>query len=279
MPPVTADVFAIPGVAADLARLGYRDVGDLNALRIGARKALEPLFLHTGFPANSDYFPVIDQRAPRSRFKNESAEDVRRMRDALTPFLALLDTESRTPLARIQAAGKNRPVRVDRAVTGAEAIGIFLGGATEHAETLSPELRRSALMARGLLDNCTGAKDAWIEALIDVVRAASPYLERADVAVVFERVQASRCWKSLDESGRDRVKLLQAVNDRDAEAMAALGTALLQRKAATSDGERAFDLHAAMAGHLAKGRDSEARIVAERYFPILAPPHPQPLTL
>jgi spermidine synthase len=279
LPPLTAGVFAIPGLAADLARLGYRDLGDLNALRIGGRKALEPLFLHTGFPANSDFFPVIDQRAPRSRFKNESAEDVRRMRDALTPFLALLDAESRTPLARIQAAGRNRPVRIDRAVTGAEAIGIFLGGAAEHAETLSPELRRSALMARGLLDNCTGAKDAWIESLSDVVRAASPYLERADVAVVFERVQASRCWKSLDEPGRDRVKLLQAVNDRDAEAMATLGASLLQRKAATSDGERAFHLHAAMAGHLAKGRDSEARIVAERYFPILAPADREALTM
>jgi hypothetical protein len=269
LPALKADIFAIPGVAADLTRLGYRDIGDLNALRIGGRKALEPLFLHTGFPANSDFFPVIDQRAPKSRFKNESAEDLRRMRDALTPFLAMLDIESRTPLARVQAAGLNRPVRIERAVTGAEAIGVFLGGAAEHARTPSPELRRSALMARGLLDNCAGSKDPWIEALSDVVRASSPFLERQDVAVVFERVQASKCWRSLDEAGRDRVKLLQAVNDRDADAMATLASSLLQRKAAASDAERAFELQAAMTGHLVKGRDNEARILAERYMPAL----------
>jgi spermidine synthase len=279
LPELKADVFAIPGVAADLTRLGYRDIGDLNALRIGGRRALEPLFLHTGFPANSDFFPVIDQRAPKSRFKNESAEDLRRMRDALAPFLALLDTESRTPLARIQAAGLNRPVRIERAVTGAEAIGVFLGGAAEHAGTLSPELRRSALVARGLLDNCSGAKDPWIEALSDIVRASSPFLDRQDVAVVFERVQASKCWRSLDEAGHDRVRLLQAVNDRDADAMATLATSLLQRKSAASDRERAFHVHAAMSGHLAKGRDNEARIVAERYFPVLGPDDREALSM
>jgi hypothetical protein len=101
------------------------------------------------------------------------------------------------------------------------------------------------------------------------VRASSPFLDRQDVAVVFERVQASKCWRSLDESGRDRVKLLQAVNDRDADAMATLASSLLQRKAATSDAERAFELQAAMTGHLAKGRDNEARILAERYLPTL----------
>src|SRR5258708_29952140 len=70
VPRISSDIFAMPNAAADLARLGYRGVGDLEALRVGGRSPIEPLFLHTGFPANSDFFPLLDPRAPRSRFKN-----------------------------------------------------------------------------------------------------------------------------------------------------------------------------------------------------------------
>ena len=42
-----------------------------------------------GYPANSDYFPILDQRAPRSRFKRESARTPSPdMREADVPVLA-----------------------------------------------------------------------------------------------------------------------------------------------------------------------------------------------
>jgi hypothetical protein len=42
----------------------HRDLTDLLTLRLAGRATLEPLFAATGAPANSDYFPVLDQRAP-----------------------------------------------------------------------------------------------------------------------------------------------------------------------------------------------------------------------
>ena len=137
-PPLTAEVFAFPGVAADLGRLGFRELGDLEALRIGGRGVLEPLFRQAGFPPNSDFFPVIDQRAPRSRFKNEAPRSCASCANRRAHFSALLDTESRTRWPA-SSAGANRPVRVDHALAGAEAIGIFLSGASNRRRRASRE--------------------------------------------------------------------------------------------------------------------------------------------
>jgi hypothetical protein len=212
---------------------------------------------------------VLDQRAARSRFKNESAEELRQLRDAEVPLLALIDGESRTPLARIHDSASVRPVRVDRAAEGAEAIGIFLGGPPSQARSLDARARDAALVARALLDNCAGAEAQWLEAFEELARLASPYLERGAVAVLFEKAQASRCFKSLDEASRDRVRLLQAMNDRDADAMTQVATRLIDN--ARAGGDRGTYVLAAMAGHLAKGRRDEARILAEKQFATLAP--------
>src|SRR5262249_53231916 len=73
VPPLSADIFALPGIADDLAYLGFRDINDLRALRIGNRRLMEPFFAQSDYPANSDFFPVLDQNAPRARFKGDSS--------------------------------------------------------------------------------------------------------------------------------------------------------------------------------------------------------------
>jgi hypothetical protein len=271
VPPISPEIFSMPGAAADLARLGFRGVGDLLALRVGGRAAIEPLFVQTGFPANSDFFPVLDQRAPRSRFKNESAEGLRGLRDAFVPVLPLLDGESRTPLARLRATSLNDPVRVGRAAQGAEAIGVFLSGAAASAPHATPEARRSALIARAYLDNCSGSEEQWVGAIADLARGASPYLERDDVAIVFERALASRCWRTLGEATRARVLLMQAINDRDPRAMARHAESLLEAGAPAPEDERTLYVMAAMTAHLAMGQKARALAIAGRYLGSISP--------
>ena len=60
LPRLSDRAFAFPDLARDLERLGVRGLGDLEAMRVGGRTALEPLFLGGGVPPNSDYYPVLD---------------------------------------------------------------------------------------------------------------------------------------------------------------------------------------------------------------------------
>jgi spermidine synthase len=270
LPPLRADVTAMPAIGEDLRLLGYRGLADLESLRVAGRRTLEPLLLRTGFPANSDFFPVLDQRAPRARFKAESAEDLPRLRDGGVPVLALLEGERRTPLARLQQLGTNRPTRITHAVAAGEAIGVFLSGAGRYAVTLPGADRAQALLAHSLLENCADAQAAWLEAVSRVAMLSMPYLEKAAVDPMFERIRTSKCARGLSETGKRRLALLEAINARDAEAMRTHSLALLQDMRPEMEPERDDYLVALLASSLATGRTTEARAMAARYLPGLS---------
>ncbi|HEX5129447.1 MAG TPA: hypothetical protein VFV90_06855, partial [Usitatibacter sp.] len=135
LPPLREQVFADPLIAGELAHLGFSTIRDLEALRVGGRAALAPLWRQTGFPPNSDYFPVLDQLSPRARFQMRNAADLVNIRDSLVPAMALLDGDSRTPLDSVGSPGLNRPLRTQQALAGAEALGVALSGVADPAHS------------------------------------------------------------------------------------------------------------------------------------------------
>ena len=272
LPPLSREIFDLPGISADLLRLGYQDLDDLKTLRLGARAAMAPFFERNAFPMNSDFFPILDQRAPLARYRGDnSAAELGASRDALVPVAAMLDEETRTSVRRIAGGGINRPLRIDRAQVGAEMIGAFLTGNVSYTRMLTVDDKAGALLAHGLLDRCEGSEAEWVNAISQVVGLSSPFLERGDVGVVFERVRASRCWKSLTEDTRHRVLLLEAINNRDAEGMRRQGEAVLARLPPGAEGGRRVALMAAITGHLAGGTAREARALWDAQAPMLSP--------
>jgi spermidine synthase len=266
LPPIDPAVFAIPGLREDLAYLGYEKVGDLQMLRVAGRKTLEPLFNQMGYPANSDFYPILDQRAPRALFKGYNAVDLGYLRNSLIPILPVLDGETRTPLERIARVGKNRSKRLDYVVIGAESIGVAISGAVDQAQFLSPTDRGAALIAYGLRENCAGAQTTWVDQVTQVARASVPVLEAKDVQILLDSAKASKCGRGLNESNARRLALLQAINTRDTEAMVKISEAALQDLPPASERDRGYYLMAAMTGHIAKGRFAEARALSERHF-------------
>jgi spermidine synthase len=266
LPALSAGVFDMSGVAQDLRRIGFQDLADLQSLRVGGRRALEPLFAQTGFPPNSDFFPILDQRAPRARYKAENSEELPRIRDGLVPVLGVLDGEWLTPLSRIQNVSPNHPARVDSVLVGAEAIGVFLTGASDRARALPLQVRAAALLAHGYLDNCAGASTEWLDAMTEVVRVASPYLTQPEAGVIFEKARASRCYRSLDENGKHHIALLEAIGTRNPAGMYAEGEFLLRNVPASREMERGTYFLAALTGAVAAGRLPEARALYDRYF-------------
>jgi hypothetical protein len=269
LPPLSAEIFSYPEFAADLKYLGYQNVADLEALRMGGRATLHPLFTTTGFPPNSDYFPILDQRAPRSRFRAETSEELGLIRENLVPVLALLDGDWPTPLERVQSGTLNRPQRIDRTLVGAEAIGVMMSGSAESARVLSPVQMQAALLAHALMENCAGAGEQWIDALTEVAQASMPFLTTADAAVMFDRARASRCYQSLNEVQKRHIAWLQALNDLDGAAIYSHAEFLLRN---TPQREPEFGLYvlSGLAGAVSSGHIAEARAFRDRYVPKLS---------
>ncbi len=270
LPPLSAEVFNYPEFAADLRYLGYESLADLQALRMGGRAALHPLFTNTGFPPNSDYFPILDQRAPRSRFRAETSEELGLIRDGLVPVLGLLDGDWPTPLARVQSGGLNRPQRVDRTLVGAEAIGVAMSGAAEAARVLSPAQMNASLLTHALFDNCAGAGAQFVDALTEVAQAAMPYLNTAEAAVLFDRARSSKCYQALTEPQRRHVAWLQAINDLDANAIYTHAKFLLRNTPPQREPEHGLYVLSALSGAMASGHIAEARALRDRYVPTLS---------
>jgi spermidine synthase len=270
LPAMRPDVFGFPGLSADLAHLGYQEVADLEMLRVAGRRVLEGAFARSDFPANSDYFPVVDQNAPLARFRGDSAQELRTSREWPVPVIAMLEGETRLPLARVRRAGAHPPPPVARARLAAEAVGVMLTGRSDAAQSLSAADQSAALVAYGLMDNCAASQGQWTQAVYHVMALATPVLARADLAVAFERIRASRCFASLDKLARTRIELLEAINDRNAEVMRRKGEALLALPGTALDSARPLWLAAALTGHLAAGDRPAARNLWNAHFPNLS---------
>ena len=97
-----------------------------------------------------------------------------------------------------------------------------------------------------------------------------PYLEADAVEPFLAKVRNSPCARSLDEAGRGRLRLLDAINRRDAEGMAREAQQLLEGPGPISDDQRSYRLVAAIAGLVKLGRRAEGDRLAEKHVGKLA---------
>jgi spermidine synthase len=265
LPQLSAQLFSFPDMSKDLGRLGIGGLGDIEALRVGGRAALEPFFLDSNAPPNSDYYPILDQRAPRARFKHEVAVAFPDMRDAPVPVLTVLDRDTRPPLSRIQHIGHNRHVYVDQTLAAAEALGVAMEGATSDARVLSLRARQISLLVRRLSDDCANERNQWLEAVTETALFAIPRLAGPDVAPFFERMRASRCGRSLDELGRRRFEFLEASNARDVDRMGAAAEWLLAKSAVEPEERRDY-VTALLLRAVAHRDAAQGRAVAQEHL-------------
>ena len=271
IPELKAELFGYAGVASDLAHLGIGSTADLEGMRVGNRASLEPLFESFPMRPNSDFFPVVDQNAPRARYKNETATELSNLHDSPSAALSLLDRDVRAPLERISRAGLNRPRRVDRMLIGAEAVGVALTGRASDARALEGAPLQSAVLAHALASRCDGAQAQWVNALSEVMELAAPHLRGDDLVPLFTSARKSACWRTLDPGARNRIDFLEAVAVRDVGRIVELGASVLDQRVRYRTGERAEQLSAAMAAALATGSVDKARSLHDRHWGTLTP--------
>lgn len=270
--------FAWPGLREDLERLGYRRVDDLRMLRVSGRRALEPLFALMRQPANSDYFPILDQRAGRARFSNATATDLFAMRQELVPVLEILDTPVRT---RLDAGRRAQPVKFTRLESAINAAALLAAarGAGNPPAGIARDATEAAMLVRTLAADCGGVPALWLEKLGTLVKLSGGLLEPAEMAPLFEFARGSRCARGLGDADRLRLAFLESIADGQVESMRVLA----DRGLATLPPERrAWRLDyamAAMAGHLAAGKQAAALAVIEQQVTLLTPAERDTLAL
>jgi hypothetical protein len=246
---------SLPGVREALKRISVLTSDDVRARRVAGKALLDPFFARSAAPVNSDYFPFIDNRTARARFMKQLAAEPVQLLIAELPIDAMLTrpaaAQAWKPLAFQNPAARGLAQLVQRfVIEGRDDI--VLG-----------QMRDAVAVARlGATDCGKQVPEIWQAGWVNVGRFVAPYLERDTARTFWDKLLPPRCRQRLSPPARSWYGLLQAVGERDAQAMIARGNEILQSATQQTPGrDTRYAAAAAILGHLVQGDPEAARQV------------------
>jgi hypothetical protein len=230
IPPPDPAVLGIPAVSRALGEISIRGPQDLELRRIGDRSTLSPLIESVPVPVNSDYMPVLDQGAWRTRFLGASAPVFATYAREPLPALELLSgvhrktgTTSVTPSADFKLTGMARYAMAFR--------DRFTGRAGALTGEYPPQLGDDLRIVRAVFSGTAGGEDPVrrLIALYNVGTMMTCFLTTEELDAVWSSLEAGGGGADrLRPAERGFVSFLKAVGARDGRAMAAQAWRLIE---------------------------------------------------
>ena len=258
-----ASVLQYPKLQPLINKLNLRDPKVVERRAVTHWSAVKPFLSTYGFTPNSDYFPVVDQRASKTRFTQARVEELTTLQTSPIPLLEMFDPAAK-PLAR---SSEVIPVtHVDHASNEAWLVhDTVLGMRKAPAAPFgSPAELNSSVLHHWAVD-CPAdlTFERMLPILTNTADRLNPRLPPADAMRVWTWINASKCGKTLKPEQRHWLELFAAVAMRDPDHMAATGTALLD----TLKGERSeaseYAFLASVTGLVCAAENARARGILE----------------
>ena len=265
-------IFASDQARQFLTGYGYRTGSDVDALLLGDKAILLPYFASFPAPVNSDYFPYLQNNAPRAFF-DRTFYVLGEVLEVPVPVLEIL---GRPPYATEIIPTKYSRVRQD----AARAQEIFsrrlqeggyiqsqladLAGRNCPLDTVPadgreqtlPDAERGQALPDTEVEKNQRQNNAYLTQISELTVYLMPYLTQAQMTLIWQQLQQDECITRLlaDDSSVAGVytQFWRAVSLRQMDALVANSTALLPYSdIRTSSGQ--IVMLAAMAGHYAQG--------------------------
>jgi len=255
------------GLRDELEHIAIRNSQDLWLRRVGSRKTLGPLFESWPVPLNSDYFPILDQNAARSRFMNYLAYELIAMANDPVPLLEMLGEQQavRKSTHANTAQGLARSQSVAKA---AELLNYFTAGqARSNPSLLGLQEKRNLDYLQFALGNCQRFTQSsqWEEVVFGLSAEVNSHLTRQEAGRFWRHTGLDRCSAQMSATQKNWYQLYQAVGARDAAAMAQLATKLLTDKELRAPQRNEYLLMSGMLGNLATGNTQAARALWQEH--------------
>jgi Spermidine synthase len=256
-----------PLLADQLARLGVRDTNELRLQKIGRKKTLHKLFLSYGPQANSDYFPIVDLQAPKSRFLQTTASEIAALAIAPIPVMDMLDGDSIDSVTVNTARRSALSLRVQQSIVSNDIRDYFLSGAFPAGTLLESGSRVGLGYVRDKLIKCVEPEkeDAWFEPLFEVAQTVSVHLPAVESAKVWQLIESAKCFNRLSETQKEWIALFKNVGNRNASAMAELSQRLLERGRGLTPEQTEYLLMAGMTGLIVQQDNAAAQQLWKKY--------------
>jgi spermidine synthase len=239
-----------------LRRIGITRSEEIDVRSLGARKQIGPLFAALGAPVNSDFHPLVQLEAPRSRFNGSMARAVQELAAAPLPILEMTGGTHGVYLK--QPAPDyvfSFPLRIQSA-----ALEIARVLADRSAEPLRSSEATAIPILLALKRPAALCGDEPPKTALELLHRAGE-ITLANLAPEKRRaLWVEHKWLECTPRSsrvRERFELYGAIAARDAHAMLARARALLEGPAQGGDEWRRYLLGTAMLGAYAAGKREE----------------------
>lgn len=256
-------VLQYPALKPMLDKLKMTDPEVVQRRNLGSSGILAPLFSRFAIGPNSDYYPIVEQRASKTRFTRARVDVFTDLTKSAIPMREMLDRwPAPSPARHRSLAVTLTDLETNRAWEARDAI---MGEATRGA---GPIIDQSELAARLVAQWSTGCGadlsfDRVLPALVAVAETTGPFLHPEVLAAMWRRVGESRCGRALTAEQRRWLELFEATAQRDSQAMIQSGRALLEVTRDARDSASEYAFFATVTGLVCRGEDAGARELLE----------------
>jgi spermidine synthase len=253
-------VFQIPQVSAALERIYIRGVQDIALRKMGSKRFLGKLIERSPVPANSDYYPFVDQRAGRMRFLQANGFDFHRLSNSVLPLLEMVEgpppvwavTDVSFPSFYVKSQSMYKAMALrDYCLSG--SFGARYGN-------VPPAIQRQALRFRQIFYECGSGNDEN-RRFTDLFTTAAdmvPYLRPQELAAVWTKLESGPCAQGLSATEKNWIALFKAAGGRDPAAMVSGAKAILETRLPMDRTALKFLVASGMAGALMQGNRGES---------------------
>lgn len=265
-PPQGLDIS--PALSLALQRVGIRTLNDIDLRRIADRSTIEPLLRTSSIPANSDYYPYLDQHAARARFLQSRATELLSLNE---PFRVVSQLGAEMLWDVSPSPSPATAIDFFTASTRARAAALFSSVLQTASPFNVPQVERLdspvvSQRAAELLRLCATPPPAdRVAVLFRIATDVVPFLKPEELEGMWSALDLWPCGKELLPEETTWLELFRAVGRRDSPAIVLKSTGLLARESLMTPGRRKYLLAAAMLGYESMGNPSQASELWRQY--------------
>jgi hypothetical protein len=266
----------MPQLKIDMERVDLITPQDIAIHKLGGRKLFAPWLAKSNAPANSDYYPYLDQYASRDRFIRANSNQLFYLTLDPSPIVEMLGAPMPWAETSVTASPHWRSLHP---VFGATLVRDLLQGRPLTRPAIMPEARWSKAVARAtqVIEECRApAEGDNVNALLNLALEATPYLRPQENAQLMQSISGYVCVTRLTGQERAWLNLLTALGQRNGHGMAESAKALMEAELDNTSEKKLHLLAMGMLGNLSINRPAAAlsiwQTIAPQVFANVTPP-------
>ena len=255
------ELFNDPGFSKALSRVDIHSLQDVSLFHVANREMLMPLIEHYPIMGNSDYYPVIDQNAAKTRFLGKSAIELIDMAYFPLPLLDVMGVSAPTTAPSAVSYSGRYPPQFN-----AFRAQMLRDGLLGERASLPPEALQIIDTNFAMLQQCRApAHGDRVYELYRLATLTVPQLNSQELATIWQQLINPRCLDSWSRYETDWLTFLQAIGARDSQTFSLLAEQLLNQAQPLTDTRKQYLLAAGMLGFVAQGQPARAAAMWQQH--------------